>query len=271
MHLAAHAVSISSSELRVNGLSAVYEFRIPMYEIAQVANPEAALLDHVLFSGIVRTSSQCGAQAETYVCVADYALPSGTERLTIECTLFQITVPNHVHLLTVVADGNSDQEVFDKNTTRRIVRLHPPTHVEAFVRDVGDGMLRILQNGAVLMLVALIFAARSVRQTLQLLTMYLGGEWAMRGIAPLIPIPFTPEFIQAAMILSIVYFAVEVWILPRARGRSIVVITIGLIHGLYFAPLPASYLFGASILQAGTVVLFAWRGISRRQAALQSG
>lgn len=271
MHLAAHAISISSSELRVNGVGAVYEFRIPLYELAHVANPETTLLDHVRFSGLVRTSSQCRAQDDTYVCVADYALPSRTGRLIVECTLFQITVPSHVHLLTVIAEGNSDQEVFDKNTTQRTIRLHPPTRIETLFRDWGEGMLRTVENGTVLMLIAMGFAARSASDAASQLGMYLAGEWAMRGLAALIPVPLTPAFVEATTLLAIAYYVVEVWVLPRASGRWIVVFAIGLIHGLYFAPLPPTYISGASILQIGTVALLAWRrGILRRQSALQS-
>ena len=43
-----------------------------MYEVAHVANPETALLDHVKFEGARRTSSSCQEQDGTYVCRADY-------------------------------------------------------------------------------------------------------------------------------------------------------------------------------------------------------
>ena len=44
--LYAHVVSISTGEIRLDGPTAVYELRIPMYEAARAANPQTALLDH---------------------------------------------------------------------------------------------------------------------------------------------------------------------------------------------------------------------------------
>src|ERR1035441_5339316 len=47
--LAAHMVSMSTGELKVDGSRAHYELRIPMYEVAHVREPEHTLLDHIRF------------------------------------------------------------------------------------------------------------------------------------------------------------------------------------------------------------------------------
>ncbi len=48
--LHAHVVSISTGELRVDGPTAVYELRIPIYEVANIQNPETiASFDHIHF------------------------------------------------------------------------------------------------------------------------------------------------------------------------------------------------------------------------------
>src|ERR1700681_2716312 len=84
----AHVVSMSSGELHVNGRTATYELRIPMYEVAHVANPESALLDHIKFEGARRTSSACREQDGTYVCLADYEFERPvSDKIEVECTL----------------------------------------------------------------------------------------------------------------------------------------------------------------------------------------
>ncbi len=47
--LAAHMVSMSTGDLKVDGARASYELRMPMYEVAHVHDPQHTLLDHVRF------------------------------------------------------------------------------------------------------------------------------------------------------------------------------------------------------------------------------
>src|ERR1700680_3664837 len=78
--LAAHMVSMSTGELKVDGSRAHYELRIPAYEVAHVHEPEHTLLDHIRFKsgGAWGTPSAetCKDEQGTYVCTADYALPA---------------------------------------------------------------------------------------------------------------------------------------------------------------------------------------------------
>src|SRR5437870_5161569 len=99
--LCAHVVSMSSSEIVVNGTSAAFELRMPMYEVAHVSQPQTALLDQVHFSGGRLKSSSCRQEdASTYVCHAQYEFEKPLpDKLETECTLFKVTVPNHVHLM----------------------------------------------------------------------------------------------------------------------------------------------------------------------------
>src|SRR6266849_2485151 len=104
----AHVVSMSTGELRVDGPTAVYELRMPMYEVAHVTNPETTLIDHIRFQNAQRTSAKCQEEDGIYVCRATYEFPGLLNRLQVECTFHQITVPNHVHLLYAVQGANSD-------------------------------------------------------------------------------------------------------------------------------------------------------------------
>jgi hypothetical protein len=44
----AHMMSMSTGEIRVEGARARYEFRVPLYEVAHVTDPERTLLNAAL-------------------------------------------------------------------------------------------------------------------------------------------------------------------------------------------------------------------------------
>ena len=45
----AHAVSMSSGDISIDGAHARYELRMPIYEMAHVADPERAIFEHIKF------------------------------------------------------------------------------------------------------------------------------------------------------------------------------------------------------------------------------
>jgi len=256
----AHVVSMSTGELRVDGPTAVYELRMPMYEAAHVANPET-LIDHIRFGGAQRTSAKCHVEESTYVCVANYEFPGLIDRLDVECTFYQVTVPNHVHLLNATQGPNTDEVVFDQSFPRSEIRFRPPSRFEVVSREMGMGVWRATVSPAVLFLLILIVAARTPREGMLLVAMYLAGEWIMRPIAPKIPWTLSPRFIEAAMALTVAYLALEILTLPHAGNRWAVVLVLGLFHGLYFAAFPATYLEGAAVMQALVVLVLVWTAL----------
>jgi hypothetical protein len=270
--LYAHVVSMSTGELRVDGPLADYELRMPMYEVAHVANPEA-LLDHIRFEGARRRSASCHQDGATYVCEAHYEFAGQIDRVTVECRLFEVTVPNHVHLLHAVEGSNSDQAVFDQTTPRAELRFRPPSRFEMLSREMLAGGWRLMVSPASLFLLVLVIAARSFQEGGLLAVVYLAGQWAMRPIAPRIPLQFSPRFLDAAIALTVAYLALEVLVLPKARNRWAVVLALGLFHGLYFAAFPSTYLAGAQVLEAVTLALLIamsvkWMGpVARRTGA----
>src|SRR6266702_6621693 len=116
--LPAHVMSMSTGDVAVEGNRAHYELRMPVYEIADVKNPETALFEHIRFS----TAGQAGRLTQkscredmsqgSYVCSAEYEFLIPVDRLDVECTFHTVTVPNHVHLLRAQKDGKSDQAIF---------------------------------------------------------------------------------------------------------------------------------------------------------------
>src|SRR6516162_9571913 len=94
--LRAHVVSMSTGEIRMDGPTATYDLRVPMYEVPKVADPQKTLLDHIRFGDGHRTCASCQDVDGTYVCHAEYEFPGlHPNALDVECSLFQVTVPNH--------------------------------------------------------------------------------------------------------------------------------------------------------------------------------
>jgi hypothetical protein len=263
----AHVVSISSGELRVTGpRTAAYELRMPAYEVEHVRDAAAALLDEVSFAGARRASSECRHDGGTYVCTAVYEFAEDIgEALEVECTLYRVTVPNHVHLLYAVKGEESDQQVFDQSYSRREMRFHPPAGWQRWRRDAGAGALRALRSvPGLLFLAVLALAARSRREAGALAIGFLAAEWAARPLAALAPIGFSPEFLEAAMALTVAYLAAEILFLPESQTRWAISPVLGLVHGLPYAAFPGAYLAGAAASQAALLAVLA---VSLRAAA----
>ncbi len=286
----AHVVSMSTGELRIDGPLADYELRIPMVEVAQMANP-SSILDYIHFEGGHRTSAKCADEDGTYVCHASYEFPYLVpDRLGVECRFFEATVPNHVHWLHAVRGANSDQEVFDQAFPNSELRFRPPSRIETFLREFGLGVLRAGRNWIGLLFLlglavaipagAKIGTARSVhaarkgadastsdgalgqsrlsRFSVLPFAFFLMGEGCAILIGPRIPWPLAPRFLEAAMALTVAYLAVE--ILMAAEGKSLawVVLVLGLFHGLSVSGFPLPYSVAAGVLQIAIFLICAW-------------
>ncbi len=248
----AHVVSISTGELHVDGPTATFELRIPMYEAAPVPHPESTLLAHIRFGDGHLVKSACGQEESFYVCRAEYEFPRlHRDSLEVECTLYQVTVPNHVHLLTAIQGGNTDQQVFDQRFTGAEIRFHPPSPAEKIARNAIAGATRALASASgLLFLFGLALAARSKAEAITFGAVFLLGEAAARPLGPLLPVSFTARQIEAVLALSVVYLAIEILLLPGGGSRWSVVAVLGLLHGVSLAGFPASYLIGAMPVQA---------------------
>lgn len=248
----AHVVSISNGELRVTGQAASFELRVPAYEVEAVATPETTLLDELRFAGATRTASECSKDADWVTCKASYTFAQPVpDKIAVECTLYRVTVPNHIHMLYAVQGENSDQQVFDQNVAERELRFHPPSLGESLVRDGSAGALRLLKSPAgLLFLLVVALAARSTRDAVQLGAAFLVAEWFVRPVSPFIPLAMSPEFLEAVMALTVAYLAGELLLLPGGSARWVIVPLLGLVHGLPFVAFPPLYLAGASAVQA---------------------
>ena len=267
--VAAHMVSMSTGEVKIDGDRAHYELRIPMYEVAHVHEPEHTLLDHIRFqSGGAwgKASGQsCKDEQGTYVCVADYQFPAPVDELQVECTFPSVTVPNHVHLLRAYLGDKTDQAVFDLSFTTAEMRFRPPTAWETAVQELAAGFMRAAGGLApLLFLASLVLAARSRRELVNLTAAFLAGECLACAIAPRISAPLSPRFIEAAAALTIAYLAFEIILLPNSGLRWLVVGVLGLFHGTYFSIFLAesgyhavTFLCGVAVAEVLLIAVFA--------------
>ena len=256
--LHANVVSMSSADLVVEGQRGSYELRMPMYELTHVANPETALFEHIQFKGAERKSGACHEDSGYFVCNAIYEFARPIpDKVDAICTLFQVTVPNHVHLLHATQGKNGDQVVFDQRFTDVEVRFRPPSAAEKFVRDAAAGMSRLWYSvSGLVFLITLALAARNTNERMLFGTIFIVAEWIAQPLAPVLPLALSSGFLEAAMALTGAYLAVDLLLLPEARLRVIMVPFFGLVHGLYFASFPVHYLTGACVEQIVALVFF---------------
>lgn len=238
----AHVISMSSADLRVEGNRATYDLRMPLYEVQHIQRPEKTLLDNITFESagvrgkLIERSCREDPGDGAYRCRGVYEWPAPVEIVDVVCTFYQVTVPNHVHLIHAYMGGKSDQAVFDYANPKGQIRFRPPTAFEVFVTASGSGFARAFSSAAaILFLGCLVLAARGRKELLLLTVCFIAGEVAAAVVVPLTPWNPAPRFVEAALALTIAYLAVEILTLPQAGQRWAVAAVLGLFHGLSYA------------------------------------
>ena len=256
--LAAHMVSMSTGELRVEGDRAHYELRMPSYEVAHVTDPDRTLLAQIHFrsgGALGRVIEQsCRTQDGTYVCNATYQFPTPVDSLDVHCHYATVTVPNHVHLLRAHRGDKVDQAVFDMSYTSAELRFRPPSAWEVAARELAGGFLRAVGGVApVLFLASLVLAARSRRELAALTAALFAGEVAACLAGPWMMAWLSPPFIEAAAALTIAYLAFEIVLLPKSKNRWLVVAILGVFQGTWFALFLNGSGYGVTIFLGGVL------------------
>jgi len=280
-----HVMSMSTGDLTIDGRHAHYELRMPLYEMSHVANAEQTLLDHILFSSggssatLIQKDCKANQAQATYFCTADYEFPQPVEKLDVDCTFHAVTVPNHVHLLRAVMGERRDQAIFDLSFSKATLRFRPPTPAEIAITECGAGIMRAAGSVVpVLFLASLVLAARSRAELAAITVMFIAGQIASALVAARAGWQPAPRFVEAATALTLAYLAVEILLLPGARGRWAIAGLLGAFHGLYFLLFlqntgysPGFVLLGAALAQVVLIALFAliFSRIGRLAAALR--
>ena len=270
--LAAHMISISSGELRIEGRRATYDLRMPLYEIQHIRQPEQALFDSIRFrSGgadgrLLEKSCRSETADGSYFCRGTYEFPVDVDRVEVECRFYSVTVPNHVHMLRTIHGEKTDQAVLDFSFPRADMRFRPPTPVELIATQMSGGLTRALGGWPqILFLLSLALAARTRRELVSLAGMLVAGEALATLAVPHVSWQPQPRFVEAAAALTIAYLSVEILLLPQAGQRWLVVGVLGLFHGLGFAVYVGTTEYSATWVLAGAILgelpaiaLFGW-------------
>ena len=270
--LMGHMVSISTCDLRVEGMRARYELSVPAYEAEHLKRPEIELLENIRFlaGGAEgrRLEGQCrpDPSSDSLKCEALYEFDREVETVEVVCNFHKVLVQNHAHILRAASPEGADRAVLDFTFPRTTLRFRPPGAGEVAIQGVFAGLRRALGGAAqLLFLVAMALAARRRGEFLALAAAFLAGQAAACLLAPRIGWQPAPGFVEAAAALTIAYLAVEILLFPTAGYRALVVGILGLFHGLYFATFLAAseapaawFLLGASLAEfLALVVLYA--------------
>ena len=279
----AHMVSMSTSDLKVDGVKAVYELRMPVYELQHTKDAETALFANLRFQGARLMGKSCREEGGTFVCRAEFEFAKAPETLDVECSFHAATVPNHVHVLRAALSDKTgvktDQAVFDISNTKATIRFRPPTALEIAVSQMGGGAYRAAGGAAqILFLAGLALAARSRRELLQLAAMFAAGQTLAAAIVPMTSWAPNPRFVEAACALTIAYLAVEILFLAEAGQRWLVLAVLGAFQGLYFAVFVNESGYSAGWVMAGALIpealliagfWFVWSNLNRFASALR--
>ncbi len=236
--LAAHVVSISTGEARIEGAQLRYELRIPLYEVPDPARGLNLLAQVQFRSGDVRptrTAADCHVvEAENaLLCTATYQFPTPPDLLTVRSTLPSATVPNHVHILRATREGKFEQVVLDLSFPEAELRFRPLTRSEIAVRQSGGAAWRTLSSPwQWLFLLGIALAAASWGEAAVLWLAFSAGEAAAAQWFGAKAMQLPPRFLEMAAALTIAYLGVEILFLPRSRARWLIVAILGAFHGL---------------------------------------
>lgn len=278
-------MSMSTGDAVVSGNHVEYVLRMPSYEMPRISDPARALFDHIRFSSgghpakVLNDACHEDAAHGDYVCAAYYEFPAPVDRLDVDCTLYEVTVPNHVHLLRAEKGGKRDQAIFDYSFSRATIRFEPPGAIEIAAMQIGSGMMCALSGLVqILFLAGLALASRSRRELMALTAMFLAGQIASALSLPVTGWHPAARFVEAAAALTVAYLAVEILFLPAAGMRWLIAGVLGAFHGLYFALWiantgfrPAYVLGGAAVAEVLAIALLAavFRFIEARAANLR--
>ena len=261
---------MSTGFATVTGNRVEYLVRMPEYEMTQVKDPEHALFRHLRFTSGFETGRIAGQECHhdpatsNFICAANYQFTQPVDRLGVECSFYEITVPNHIHMLHAERAGKSDRAILDSSFPSATLGFRPPTPAEQAAEQSVAGAMRVWTNSVqLLLLVALALAARTRPELLWIGLAFTAGECA--GTAAILRSGWRPSFrfAEAAAALALTYLALEIIAFPRSTGRWLLALVFGGFSALYFAVFIADSGYLAPWVLAGA----AFAGLSVLAAA----
>ncbi len=239
--LRAHAISISTGDAVIRGKRVEYILRMPQYELRE-GTPAMLLFTQLQLRSNGETARLLDAECHLdpaknqYLCAADYSFARVPGDLEVQCSLQQVTVPNHVHMLKAERDGKYDQAILDSSFPLGVLTFRPPTKLGIAVTQMSAGAIRMSTSVAqLLLLAALILSSAAHKRRAILAVAFFAGECAAAVLISQGNWQPAPRFAEAAAALGLAYLAVELLAWPNAGGRWLLALAFGTFSGLYFA------------------------------------
>jgi hypothetical protein len=233
---------MSTGWATIDGSHVEYILRMPKYELPPANDPLDAIFSHIHFYSGFETGRLTGAECHddpgttNYLCAANYRFSAPVDRLRVDCTFYEATVPNHIHMLHAELAGKSDQAILDSAFSTATLAFRPPTAAELVAEQAGAGAFRVWTNRAqVLLLLAIALASRTRRELLALAAAFLCGQIAGTALILRTAWQPSPRFTEAAAALALAYLALEIIAFPQSRGRWLLALLFGSFEGMYFA------------------------------------
>ena len=265
---------MSNGYATVSGTRVDYLLRMPDYEVPAGRNP-ATLLDRISFSSgfetAKRTEGEChrDASESLYLCAGTYVFSKPVEKLGVDCRFFEVTVPNHIHMLHAELAGKSDQAILDSAFPSATLLFRPPTAIEQAFFQAAAAARRTLTTWAqLLLLLAIALASRTWRELLVCILAFVTAECAACLAAPSLAWQPSPRFSESFAALGLAYLGFEMLVFPLSRGRWLVASVFGVFSGLYYSTFisESAYLAGWVLAGSGTAAAaaLALSGVSLR-------
>jgi len=233
---------MSTGWATIDGGHVEYILRMPTYELPPAKDPTGAIFTHIHFYSGFETGRLTGAECHNdpdtanYLCAANYQFSAPVDRLRVDCTFYEVTVPNHIHMLHAERAGKSDQAILDSAFSTATLAFRPPTAAELAAEQAGAGAFRVWTNWAqVLLLLAIALASRARRELISLAAAFLCGQIAGTALILRTAWQPSPRFTEAATALALAYLALEIIAFPQSRGRWLLALLFGSFEGMYFA------------------------------------
>lgn len=218
--LAAHSISVSTSDAELVESRIVLKLRMPRYEVEHI--PQQGLANAFAFRGAHLTNTECRSEDQELLCTLGFAFPSPPgDQIDATVKLARVTVPNHVHILRMRRGPTQRQTVFDRTFESDRLDFRQVSQAEVLGRALRMGVTQLLYQPVLLLLLLLIPHP---------LAFALG---ATGGFLVVLPDKFyaPPGFFELATALSIAYLAAEYLFFSQASSKWVIAALIGVLEG----------------------------------------
>ncbi len=168
--------------------------------------------------------------------VIQYVFPQDVIALRVNESLNDILGAGHVHLVTAVLGGRTQEAILDSRTKSAFFTQTSGSNWQIFTRFLWLGIQHIATGyDHLAFLVGLLIATASMKSLVKVVTSFTIAHSITLALATFNVVVLPSRFTESMIAASIVYVAVENIIRGRAIERYRITFLFGLIHGFGFS------------------------------------